>query len=305
MNRFLKNLGLFILPVFLLCASAEFALRSIPNDYSYKSNYLDRNSENIEVLFLGSSHAYRDINPIFINLNGFNAGYVSQTLDYDLKILEKYDGNWGHLKYIVLPISYFSLFYQLRTSTESWRVKNYNIYYGMTSSNKLTDYFEILSNNLEINLERITSYYVLGKPNITSSQLGWGASFNSGSQPDLLESGVSAATRHTYADDKYFNDNLTILRSIIYFADKRHITVFLYTPPAYHSYVEHLDKAQLERTLMAIKQIDHDSRNVFYVNFLTDDSFTAVDFLDADHLNEIGAEKFTKKIGELIYKNSQ
>ncbi|MBK7653150.1 MAG: hypothetical protein IPJ20_23825 [Flammeovirgaceae bacterium] len=211
------------------------------------------------------------------------------------------------MKYIVLPISYFSLFYQLETSAESWRVKNYNIYYGMTSSNKLTDYFEILNNNLEINSREDNILLCAWKKSriLLVPRLGWGASFNSGSQPDLLESGVSAATRHTYADDKYFNDNLTILRSIIYFADKRHITVFLYTPPAYHSYVEHLDKAQLERTLMAIKQIDHDYRNVFYVNFLTDDSFTAVDFLDADHLNEIGAEKFTKKIGELIYKNSQ
>lgn len=294
-----------MLPVLLLCAFAEFALRSIPNDYSYKKNYLDKNSEHIEVLVLGSSHAYRGINPIFINLNSFNASYVSQTLDYDFEILEKYDGSWGRLRYIVIPISYFSLYYQLKTSTESWRVKNYNIYYGMTSSRNPADYFEILSNNLEINLERIRSYFILGKTNITSSELGWGISLNSENQPDLFESGISAAKRHTYADDKYFNDNLTILRSIINFADKRHITVILYTPPAFYSYVEHLDKTQLDRTLTAMTELSRDYQNVVYINFLTDDSFSAADFLDADHLNGIGAEKFTKKINELINQNFQ
>jgi hypothetical protein len=300
MSRLIKNFLAFIIPILLLGIFAELLLRNIPNDYSYKKSYLDKNSGSIEVLFLGTSHAYYGINPVFINSNSFNASYISQTLDYDFEILKKYDGHWQNLKYIVIPISYPSLFIQLKASVESWRVKNYTIYYGMFTSNNLADYFELLSNKPQINFERMKSYYLLGKTNITSSELGWGINYNSKNQQDLFESGIIAAKRHTYADDKYFNDNLNILRSIINFADKRHVAVIFYTPPAFHSYVEHLNKGQLNRTIAAMTQLDTDYQNVVYTNFLTDDSFSKKDFYDADHLNEIGAEKLTKKIGDLL-----
>jgi hypothetical protein len=303
-NKFIRDLAIFMLPIFLLGISTESALRNIPNDYSYKRRYLDENSASIEALFLGSSHAFRSINPNFINLNGFNAAYVSQTLNYDYKIIKKYDGHWDHLKYIVMAISYPSLFFQLKTSTESWRVKNYNIYYGMFSSGNLSDYFEILSNNPQINLKRMKSYYLLGKTNLTSSALGWG-SLSSKKQNDLVKTGAAAAKRHTAADDAYFNENMDILRSIIHIADKEQIKIILYTPPAFHTYVEHLDKTQLNRTITAMTQLDKDHQNVIYVNFLTDNSFIESDFYNADHLNELGAAKLTKKIGNIIEMDAQ
>jgi hypothetical protein len=39
---------------------------------------------------------------------------------------------------------------------------------------------------------------------------------------------------------------------------------------------------------------------VKYLNLLTDKAFDEKDFYDADHLNEIGAKKFTLKIDSLI-----
>ena len=63
--------------------SIECLLRSIPNDYSYKRNYLDLNSDKIEVLFLGNSHASYDINPAYIRFKSFNNSFGCQTIDYD------------------------------------------------------------------------------------------------------------------------------------------------------------------------------------------------------------------------------
>ena len=45
--------------------------------------------------------------------------------------------------------------------------------------------------------------------------------------------------------------------------------------------------------------------NVTYQNFLLDSSFSAIDFYDADHLDEIGAKKLTSKIDSLINLNKQ
>ncbi|HRB69044.1 MAG TPA: hypothetical protein PLC92_02955, partial [Chitinophagales bacterium] len=79
--------------------SLELLLRDIPNDYSFKKNYLNTNSNNIEVLFLGSSHIYYGINPEYISQKSFNAAHISQSLNFDLAILEKYKDRWTNLKY--------------------------------------------------------------------------------------------------------------------------------------------------------------------------------------------------------------
>src|SRR5271157_1481724 len=105
MSKFISGVLMFLAPLFLLGVSMEILLRNIPNDYTYKKGYLDERSDNIEVLFLGSSHAFFDINPVYIKSNSFNASYVSQPLDYDYEILKKYDGHWSRLRTIVIPIS--------------------------------------------------------------------------------------------------------------------------------------------------------------------------------------------------------
>ena len=129
MNKFIQKSLLFCAPVLIFMLIMELLLRNIPNDYSYKKNYLDQHSNEIETLFLGSSHAYYAINPEFIHSTSFNAAYFSQSLDYDIEILKKYYKQSIKLKYIVVPIDYLSLYNRLETGVESWRIKNYIIYY--------------------------------------------------------------------------------------------------------------------------------------------------------------------------------
>lgn len=300
MSRFLKKLRFFIFPILLAGIFIEVLTRNIPNDYLYKRVYLDKHAGDIEVLFLGSSHAYRDINPVYINASSFNAAYVSQSLYYDYRILERYSGNWSHLKYIVIPVSYFSLFYNLEDSPESWRVKNYSIYYSMWTTYRIADYSELLSNRLDINLKRISDYYLLGQSNITSSGLGWGRKDASDIDSDLTEMGNVAAQRHTVEDDLYFDMNVEVLHSFISFADKNNVQVIFYTPPAFKTYVENLNEEQLMQTVLTMQTLDDRYSNVRYINFLTSDLFERGDYFDADHLNENGARKLTMELAKLV-----
>jgi len=299
MYRFFRNLFLFALPLILLGVSMEVLIRNIPNDYSYKRNYLDQYADEVEVLFLGSSHAYRDINPALIQENGFNAAYVSQSLYFDYRILQKYEGHWSHLRYIFVPISYFSLFYELKDGPEAWRVKNYSIYYSMATSPHISDYSEMLSNRLDINVQRIYSYYFSGEDPLTTSDLGWGGRALPDTV-DLAEKGKIAAQRHTAASAALFDGNVAILKSMISFADAHNVQVVFYTPPAYGTYVENLDEAQLTRMLSTMTALDEAHSNVTYVDYLTSSLFDEEDFYDADHLNEEGALKFTLEMEKLI-----
>ncbi len=302
MSKFLKLLVLFSLPVFVGIISLEYILREIPNDYSYKRSYLDRSADDLEVLFLGSSHIYYGVNPEYISYKSFNASHISQSLDLDLLILEKYKNNWEHLKYIVIPVDYLSLYTTLANSVESWRYKNYSIYYDIPTDQVFWDRFEIFSNKLPYNVARAKSFFANGSGDITCNRWGFGTGYKAGLGNDLNATGYAAAKRHTgnTNDRTLFSYNVKVINSMIDFAEERRIKIVFITTPAYESYTRNLDSKQINNTVNTIRKITEGRRNLSYYNFLTDQTFTEKDFFDADHLNQLGSKKFTIKLDNII-----
>jgi hypothetical protein len=289
------------MPLVIVTIIMELLLRQIPNIYTFKKNKLEENSDKIEILFLGNSHAFFGLNPDYMTKCSFNAAHVSQTFDYDLEILRKYKDRWSRLKYIVLPVSYFSLYDKLSESPESWRVKDYCIYYKITVSRYLPNYTEMLNGQLLINCRRLWSYYIKKMDNISCTESGWGTSYRI-SKPsiDLSKAGKSAAGRHRRTDDQYFEEVCSTLDSIIIFAEKRNIRLVLFTPPAFESYRDNLNMEQLERTVQTVINKTKSNVNCTYINLLDDKSFVNSDFYDPDHLNENGARKLTQVINNII-----
>lgn len=307
MKTFIKKTLLFILPILLLATVGEVLLRKIPNDYTLKRDYIKEHSKEIELLILGSSHSTYGVNPEYfssenLKTKSFNASNISQTIDYDYEIFKKYGKDLTGLKYIILPISYFSLYIILDSGDELWRVKNYNIYYGMKKSSNITDYFEILSSEMLTNLKRLYNYYRFGMSHVTCSKYGWRMEFHSKLGVDFLESGKAAAERHSGKGENHLVENSKMLREIIEIANQRGVKILLYTPPAYHTYVDNLDSAQLNTTIDYVKGLPNIYKNTSYINLLSDKDFTKEDFYDADHLNKFGAMKLTKILEEAIKK---
>jgi len=289
---------LSVAPILIIALSLEIMLRKIPNDYAYKKKYLDAHADKIKTLFLGSSHAYYGVNPDYISENSFNASHISQSLDFDFKIINKYKNDWSQLTCIAIPVDYFTFFSRISNGQESWRVKNYNIYYDMNESFNLTENSELLSFDLPTNLKRIKEYYFDHQSKITCSRLGYG--IDQRDNVDLIKTGYEAARRHTQNNLDNLNINYQSLNEIILFAKRNGIKVLLYTSPAYETYVSKLDSNQLSTNMNRIKALLHKNPNCFYYNFLEDKSFTPSDFRDADHLNEQGAIKLSLKINETI-----
>lgn len=295
MKSFIVRFVAFTVPLLLVFMSAEILTRMIPNEYAYKRAILDTRKNEIEILFLGSSHAFYGINPEFLQHPGFNAAHVSQSLDLDFQLLEKYFSDTTQLRLVAIPISYFTLFSRLDSGPEKWRAKNYSIYYGIHQDGGLASHFEILGNNSNRLLKRLRKYYLKHdrKGICRCSPLGYGLDFNSSIKNDLESSGIASAHRHRTNTPQLLAANQKTLAEIIGFAKARNIVVLLYTPPAFKTYVSHLDAQQLETTLRIPTELAEQYDNVEYINFMTNSAFIACDFFDADHLNEIGAAKLT------------
>lgn len=302
MKRFLKTTALFLLPILAFGISAEVLLRQIPNDYELKNDYLQKHGKDISILFLGSSHAFFGINPAYVKEKSFNAAYVSQSLDIDSHIFEKYSKNLTNLKIVVVPISYFSLYSSLKDTEESWRLKNYEIYYGISATDDLFSHFEMFS-KFEPNMYKLYSYHIKKNSFITSSDLGFGTHKKPVHKIDFLSAGIEAAKRHSLMNQEHFEKNKAILEHMINLAKQRNIRILFYTPPAYKTYIEHLNAKQLNQTTNLMANLASDNNNVTYINLLKDGSFKLSDFYDPDHLNIDGAKKFSLMLDRFINVN--
>lgn len=294
----------FIIPVIAIAGVAEYFLRTIPNDYSLKCEYLDANSNETEVLILGSSHAFFGINPEYFSRKCFNASYMCQSLKYDYEILKKYENNFENMKTVILSVSYFNLFHNLEKSQESSRVKDYVIYYGMNTSYSLYNNFEIFNNAVGSNFKRLVLYYCYGeksKYNL-SSRLGWGEVFPPEHSKDLEVTGKIAVKLHSKKDLSCINENILILRSIVELCKRKKIEIILITTPAYVTYRENLHEEQYKLTVETAEKIAEEYDNCKYYNWIDDTNFNALDYNDANHLNGQGAKKLSLMLNDLINK---
>lgn len=304
MKKFIYKLLWLLVPVLILAVSLEVLTRKIPNDYSLKSSFLDTHASSINTIILGSSHSLYGINPAYFDNSTFNASHVSQSLDFDLEILKKYQDSLTRLRAIVLPISYFTLFSRLEEGPESWRIKNYVIYYGINDLPKINNYFEITSNRFRNTLKRIYRYYILGESDVTCTKLGWGTTYKSSNAKNLGSTGFGAAKRHTkFGSDHYYTilaENIALLDKIINWCESRNIKVLLLLPPAYETYRVNLNQEQLKTTVASCEKIVQFRNNCKYLNLIDSTLFKEDDFYDADHLSEIGAKKLSTIIHQII-----
>ena len=218
-----------------------------------------------------------------------------------MEILTKYEDNLIDLTAVVLPISYFSLSEILENGIEPWRLKNYRIYYEISTSNSYSDYSEVLSVKLSKNLYRLFSFYVKKTTPITCTNLGWGSNYKSENALDLIESGKKAAQRHSASQyQNTFDENVAVLNDLEQWCSERNVRLVLFTPPAFESYQQHLDKKQLNATVEIAQKKALANENCTYLNLLNDTRFKAKDYYDADHLSEIGAKKLSLLIDKQI-----
>lgn len=291
MKKFLSHLLKIILPILFFFLVLEIAIRKIPNDYKLKKEYLDKNASEINTLILGSSHTFYGLNPTYFTQKTFNAAYVSQSLDLDYEILKKYDSKLKNLKTVIIPISYFSLFETLETDFEKWRINNYVLYYNLPNKYNFTNNFETLNNDIKLNVKKAVKHYIFNKSFITSSDLGWGTSFNSKNKKPF--NGEYTAKKHTVKNFDLFKENLNTLQKTITLCKKNKISIIFITTPTHKSYYQNLNQLQLEKTTETIFQLVKKNPNCKYINLLNSEKFINEDFYDADHLNEIGAKKLS------------
>lgn len=299
MRKFLRQTAVFSSIIIVILIIGELAVRNLPTSYSYKDSWIMANGSKVNTLVLGSSHTYYGLRPEILGDSTFNLANVSQTPEYDLALLEHYLPMMPNLRRIIIPISYFTFRDPEIEEGDEWMLANrYKIHMHLPKHSDFSIY------NLEI--ADFDSYkgklknLILKEPSNICDSLGFGLGFNLQTRsPQWKEIGAARAAKHTVATTGRHIEAMATIDRTIKTAKRHDAEVILITTPACTTYIEALDRPQLEEMHDGIDKIIKDN-NVAYYDFLKDKRFLDSDFYDPDHLSDIGAAKLSRILADTL-----
>lgn len=112
MKLFLQNIlfGSIFFMIFLILIEV-FVISRVPNEFSYKYNYVNENGEKIAILLMGNSYFEMSMNPELIADSVFDFAGTARWIYYDLELLKDFLPNMSNLHTVIYPMGY-SKFYE-------------------------------------------------------------------------------------------------------------------------------------------------------------------------------------------------
>ncbi len=293
---------MFLLPILAVMPLLEITIRSIPNTYSVKEKRLEEQASDIEVLLLGHSHIFYGINPTYLKQKAYNAAFNAQSFKYDLKLFKKHAESLKKLKYVILPIDYMTLYYNIEDSETKYLVKNYVLYLQLSSSLLPSDRFEIINVGFQSSVMRIYRYYIKKESSIDFTELGWIPKHGTN---DLEKTGKITADRFTGYIKKgiekhYLEENIQYINDIIQLCSKKKAKLILVKTPTHALYRKYLNPEYEKRSKRTMDEILSTNDNCYELDLETDTNYLDSDFFDGSHVNEQGAIKLSKRLNLFI-----
>ncbi len=292
MKTFILKSALFLVPIVGILMAGEVYLRSLPNSYSQKNEWMKAHAAEVEVLVLGNSHGIFGIRPELFGKRAYNLCQVSQTLEYDEYLLRHFEPQLKSLTDLLLIVDNSNLFDQPLEETEWFRCTYYRLYMDCPKFPLLSRYGFELSN-----IDAARKKWQQGGGRCDS--LGWNGSYTKASRSAdyLTDEAVRKNVEHHRCKDwNAAQENRETLKRIAAWCEARHVRLILLQSPVSCAYYQMTDKRQFDfiKESCAIP-------NVMVIDDSQNEHFTDDDFYDPDHLNTDGAYKWSKLIGARIF----
>lgn len=288
---------LFLLPLVVGFVALEVRLAHVPNIYTKKKKDLDARADSVQVLILGASHAFFDVNPDYLSRPAFNLASTYQSAFYDVRLTEMYLNKLTRLKLVILSADFTTFFLQLHQTKEEWRDYYYyqfwHIRYPGLPLLDARKWSKVALYTPEKVLKDIGSGFQLDLT-YTQQSNGW-APYRT-EQPYVVNDSsgrqLIARSMPNYSD-KNFRDIAGYYDELLHRLHERNIQVAFVTFPADKSYYNNLPQNIVARE-DSLVQTFCQTYGCSYYNYLRDARFTTSDFADNDHIFPEAATRFSK-----------
>ncbi len=303
MSKFILRSILFFLP-FLLAFPIEKSVEN--NSFKIKSDYIEKNKSNIEILLLGSSQNNKAINSEFLDFKIAPLANDGSTINIDFLLFEEYFPKLPNLKIVIFELSYHSL---EDLKPNNWNknhlfLKFYNINnYGKNPP--LSEQFLITSNPKEY----LKKYFTPNLKLKDNKYNPFGYTLNSPSRfkkynynkklIDKTSMDEYLRYRHQTENIKNYHINTKLLKKAIKICSRNNIKFVFLSPPKYYLYNNHLNKKRANRRNLFLEET-LTIKNLYVWNFEHLYENKTEYFLNEDHLNYKGSKQFTTVINQKL-----
>jgi len=309
MTRLGRRVIAFLLPLLLVGGFMELTLARYPNSHRVKRERLAALADEIDTLILGSSSAFSDVVPSHLEGSAFNLANVNQTLYYDDRLLTKVLPTLPRLKRVVMVVEYPSLFRQFRRGViEDWRQYLYAQEWNIPP--------RVAAERWDL---RIWSRLALAWPPFPWTALsgGWEA-WETGVAPAIVpeidprgweklpgtgdmtdrRAESTLARHHEEMLESNLADNVGYVEHMFSLIQQRRIEGILMTVPVWATYRAGMKRDVWSRAVGIYRQLarDHGTRYLCFLEMPLD----AKDFRNPDHLNELGAVRFSDALNRSL-----
>lgn len=310
MKTLILKTTIFLSPLILTFLIMEFlvdnsVLYSSSKVYSTVSDYLEM-KENVRILVFGSSHADNAISEDY-RPYVFNMANQGQDLKYDLFLLDIIE-DINNVEVVVLTFSYFSFEYS-EDKVWPYRVRDYLDAQSLRPAKSLFklddwlyDHSDLINHNMSFN--RIITYYCKRiltprnkKRNLSDLRKTTFAAGNRNQKVSNLDE--DAENRAIRVHSSYYNTSFEVIAQHIdeminkcLLSKKKVVAV---VPPFHRAYNTRLSAERVKTFRQRMDWI-HREYDICILDYSHDRRFAEEDslFVNCDHLNRVGAKKFTE-----------
>lgn len=293
-------------------------------DYYYLDRQLKKNNvkaNNVETLISGSSYGIFGIEPV---MNSINLSLPSQDIYYSCKLVKKALDNNKKINKVLLCIGYYTVYCDLSKSSENWRVDE--VYYPLLKNRhhqeidgitKKKWYIKFMETILKKVINAILHVFFMVKQQYFDQVLHtrkrrrfvvWEDVKSTWIQLDQIKKDEAAKKRVSMHEKQLKHseskkENLLELKLLYEECHMRNIKLDIFIFPFTKEYINNMSETFRQDSLFVIEQLKKYCDNI--TDFNKSLNLNAIDFVDCDHLSDLGAKKMTEIVNSWIKENEK
>lgn len=299
----------------------SYTLYKCDYDFNYLKNRLeDVKHEDVRTIIVGNGYARAGIDERALCTRAVNLSLSSQDLYYSFELAKKSIEQNPNINKCIIGIGYYSLYYNLKNLQKKGLDNNVinELYepilnpemYECQNSMSLEDY---ITNPITLelfNMDELTSYTnsINQKLNPNYFNKDWTRENNSVLKEqnfDLLHSddksslGIWRASQHNKFMNGFNKNQRALIINFLDYLESKGVAPVLVVLPTTSYYNRFLDERYKQIFEETIRELETKCKFKF-IDFNKGYEFDDSDFIDVDHLNELGCAKATSYLSNLI-----
>lgn len=294
MKRFISSILVFIAPYFIIYV--PICLFVLPNIIEKKigistkkqilKSFNNSKKRDYELIIMGNSGTYRGINPDLLDMKSYNFSHDNDSYNqiyYKLKTLKH-----KRINHLILGIDYFQFSYLSDTRNYIYTKLLHENYKKDYESQNEIDFFFQETNILKFQrIIFLKDIFIKRQKGIYLKENGQYIFPGIASEKDKCIYKINRLP----IQEKYFE-------KILKHCKKNKIKTYLCMLPVRKNAMINYSKRQINEFNKFISQ--HINKNVILLDYSNQKKWRMSDFSDITHLNETGADKFSKQLNDTL-----